>query len=262
MCGVIKLFNFILLMLHFFYNYCKSVIHSSYNNTLRVSTYMNHWAKWYLFTKFKNIISFNISLLFLRFFSVALVCVIIYYELVIAEYSFWYVAKHYYAATLGNLNYATFLLNCFRYYDWYLVVVTIKIVKLTFYLNNFINLYGPVFNSLLWDAYFDLLNVFFYVKTIIKFYGPFFNSFLGAVYLDLVNLLFYFKIIVNFCYTVLYLLFTFMVYLKNIIILYSWIFILFLTCKNLYVNYHKKSLQVYLLSMDFHKTLLLLWVVW
>ena len=182
MCGVIKLFNFILLMLHFFYNYCKSVIHSSYNNTLRVSTYMNHWAKWYLFTKFKNIISFNISLLFLRFFSVALVCVIIYYELVIAEYSFWYVAKHYYAATLSNFNYATFLLNCFRYYDWYLVVVTIKIVKLTFYLNNFINLYGPVF-----------------------------NSFLGAVYLDLVNLLFYFKIIVNFCYTVLYLLFTFMV---------------------------------------------------
>jgi hypothetical protein len=38
-------------MLYFFYKYRKPVIQRSYNTTLRVNTYMNHWAKWYFVVK-------------------------------------------------------------------------------------------------------------------------------------------------------------------------------------------------------------------
>lgn len=231
MCGAIKLFNLILLMLYLIYNYLKNMIQLFYTNTLRIKNYINYWAKWYFYTKFKNICFLKIILLCLIFFGFYLVCVIIYYNFFNVKYDSWCVVKYYYLIIFVDLNSANFLLEFYLYYNECCLIG--KSVKLMLHLNNLINLYSPVLNSFLWDLYFYLINLFFY-----------------------------FKIIINFCYTFLDLMYSLMLDLKNRIILYLWIFILFIICKNLYVNYYNKSLQVYLLSMDFHKTLLFLWVVW
>jgi len=253
-------------MLYFFYNYIKAITSCFYNNTLRVSTYNNHWAKWYSNFKNKGIVNVDVILFRVTCLSIILLCFSIYHDLSIASYSVWYqvfddIMYFFYSILyfLDDLLYelSILLVNLLKLVYHYLVTLGYLEYVITICC-NYINL---VFSTL----YSKVASLLSCTTGKIILHYPVFGSlfFIDIEYCNLVivkaDTYMYFNFSSKNTYYRFKVGYMIVVYMLHN---YSWVLILDYILFNLYYYYQIKKLGGYLLSVKFHGALFLSWLFW